>query len=74
MRLRHIKSTKVRRQSRNTRVAKKKKRIQFVLKIPNNAREALLIHAENGNKLWAEAIAKEMGAVEKVTCFDFYPP
>ena len=74
MRLRHVKSIKLRRQSRNTRTKNKGKRVKFGLKIPNNTREALIIDAENGNNLWADAIAKEMGALEKANCFAFYPP
>ena len=46
MRLRHVKSMKLRRQCRNTRTKNKGKRVKFGLKIPNNTRETLIIDAE----------------------------
>ena len=49
MRLRHVKSIKLRRQYRNTRTKNKGKRVKFGLKIPNNTREALLIDTKIGN-------------------------
>ena len=57
MRPRHVKSIKLRRQSRNTRTKNKGKRVKFGLKIPNNTREALIIDAENENNFFGYCIS-----------------
>ena len=56
---------KIRRISRNTRISKKDNRIKFGIKVPNSVKEALLFDRENNNILWAEAITKEMTALQK---------
>ena len=53
---------------------KKKKREKFGIEIPRNVRHALIRDAENKNKLWAEAITKEMAALDKAKVWKFKPP
>ena len=62
------------RMSKNARNAKIKHREKFGIRIPNNVREALLFDKLNGDTKWADAIAKEMGALERLHCFKFMPP
>ena len=60
-----IKSIKMRRISKNRRNKKMKIREKFGIEVPRNVRHALLLDAKNKNSLWAEAISKEMSALEK---------
>jgi hypothetical protein len=73
-RLRISNEIKVRRLSRNKRLQNKKNRVKFGIKVPNNVREAIIFDKENKNNLWAEAIMKEMTALEKAGVFEFHPP
>eukprot|EP00957_Ditylum_brightwellii_P087159 6633279-Ditylum_brightwellii.AAC.1 len=49
--------------SRNVRNKKNKIQEKIGIKIPGNAKEALFLDKKNGNNKWAEAILKEMGAL-----------
>ncbi len=60
--------------SRNTRNSKKANREKFGIRIPNNIKEALLFDSQNGDTKWADAIAKEMQALERLNCFEFVSP
>ena len=60
--------------SRNEHNKVNKDREKFGYKIPNNSREALLLDSKNGKTLWADAIAKEMTALERIGVFQIYPP
>ena len=62
------------RMSKNARNAKIKHREKFGIRIPSNVREALLFDKLNGNTKWADAILKEMNALERLHCFKFMPP
>ena len=64
----------IRRISRNKRNEQSKKRAKFGIKIPNSVREALLLDTENKNNLWAEAIKKEMTALDNAGVFQYKPP
>ena len=64
---------KIRRLSKNSRDGKIKDKEKFGIKIPNNIKEALLLDRQNNNNLWAEAIAKEMDALNGAKCFKYYP-
>ena len=68
------KELQIRRLSRNKRIQKKSKVIKFGITVPNNVKEALILDKENGNNLWAEAIQKEMTALNKASVFIHYPP
>ena len=59
-------------QSKNARNAKIKNREKFGIRIPRNVREALQFDRENGNTKWADAIAKEMNALQRLNCFQVY--
>ena len=50
------------------------RREKFGIKIPNNTREVLLLDRLNDNRLWAEAIAKEMAGLEKLGIWDVKNP
>jgi len=63
----------VRRMSRNKRNQKQKRRIKFGIKVPNNVREALLFDRENKNTLRANAIKKEMTALDQAGVFEYKP-
>lgn len=60
--------------SRNNKIQKKPKLINFGLKVPNNVRESLLLDTENENNLWAEAIRKEMTVLSKESVFVHHHP
>eukprot|EP00957_Ditylum_brightwellii_P003511 265943-Ditylum_brightwellii.AAC.1 len=49
--------------SRNAQNKKNKIQEKFRIKIPGNAKEALLLDKKNGNNKWDEAILKEMGVL-----------
>lgn len=65
---------KIRRISRNKRNEKKGIRTKYGIEIPRNVKEALLFDEQNGNTMWADAILKEMTALEKANVWKFYPP
>ena len=46
---------------------------RFGIKIPRNTQEALILNKDNGNTLWAEAIAKERTVLKHYSVFVFYP-
>ena len=75
LRLRKMKTItlNMRRASRNSRNDRFKQREKFGIRIPNNVREALMLDRMNKNNLWADAIAKEMGALNNMKCFKYYP-
>jgi len=58
--------------SRNARNQKKKIREKFGIKISRNTREALLLDKKNGDSKWAEAICKEMDALERLGVFQYH--
>jgi hypothetical protein len=60
--------------SRNSRNARMTNREKFSIRIPNTTTEALRLDKENNNLLWAEAIDKEMSALERLECFKFVDP
>ena len=60
--------------SRNARNAKIMLREKFGIKLPRNTREALQLDIENGNKNWAEAITKEISALDRLHCFKYHSP
>ena len=60
--------------SRNYRNLRHKRREKFGVIIPNFTRDALLLDKLNGNNNWAEAITKEMTALEKLNCFHYHSP
>ena len=47
--------------------------VKFGLKIPRNVREVLELDRENGNKLWEEAMKKEIASLIAMNCFKFHP-
>ena len=63
-----------RRISRNKRNEKTKQRMKFGIAIPNSVKEALALDALNKNNLWAEAIKKEMSALDKAGVFEYKCP
>jgi hypothetical protein len=60
--------------SRNSRNAREKHREKFGIRIPKNVKQALQFDRENGNTFWADAISKEMSALERLDCFEFVDP
>ena len=60
--------------SRNKRNAKNKKKEKFGIKILNSTTEALLLDKANRDDKWGEAIAKEMGALERLNVFEYLNP
>ena len=74
MRLDAYKEIKMRRLSKNQQNKRKKNRMKFGIEVPNNVRHALLLDRKNGNKAWAEAISKEMTALENAGVWEFRPP
>ena len=69
-----IRSLSIRRLSKNRRHEKTKNKEKFGIKVPNNVREALIFDRENQNNLWADAILKEMTALDTAGCFEYFPP
>ena len=74
IRLRSTKNITIRRISRNKRNESMTNREKFGIRIPNNVKEALTLDRINNNTLWADAIYKEMSALNKAKCFKYYPP
>lgn len=64
----------IRRISKNKRNEKINNREKFGINIPNSVKEALIFDRQNNNTLWADAIYKEMAALDKAKCFKYYPP
>ena len=64
----------IRRISRNKRNDKNKKKVKYGIRVPSNVKEALKFDKENGNNLWGEAIAKELGALDEAGVFEYQPP
>ena len=60
--------------SKNARNQRKEMREKFGIKIPNNTREALLLDRMNGDNKWAEAIKKEMDALDRLGVFQYHDP
>jgi hypothetical protein len=60
--------------SRNKRNSQETNREKFGIRVPHNTRMALLFDKENENRLWAEAITKEMAALERLYCFEYMSP
>ena len=60
--------------SKNARNQRKEMREKFGIKIPNNTREALLLDRMNGDNKWAEAIKKEMDALDQLGVFQYHDP
>ena len=46
-------------------------RLKYGVKAPNTVREALALDESNGNKLWQEAIKREIDALLELGCFEF---
>jgi len=65
---------KIRRLSKNTRDKNIKNKEKFGVKVPNNVRDALILDRINKNTLWADAMTKEMSALNSAKCFLYYPP
>eukprot|EP00957_Ditylum_brightwellii_P029635 2239495-Ditylum_brightwellii.AAC.1 len=60
--------------SRNARNQKKKIQEKFGITIPKNAKDALFLDQKNGNNKWAEAILKEMSALDQLNIFKYHSP
>ena len=69
-----LKQIKINRMSQNKRNEKKGLRTKFGIKVPRNVKEALIFDAENKTTEWADAIAKEMMALEAAGVWAYYPP
>ena len=59
----------MRRVLKNRKDTKKKKMEKFGIEIPRNVRHALILDGIIKNKVWTEAITKEMAALEKSNVF-----
>ena len=62
-----------RRLSRNKQLEKRKRRIKYGIRVPNNVKEALFFDRENKNTLWNDSIKKEMAALDKAQVFQYMP-
>ena len=60
--------------SRNQRLLAKTFREKFGIPIPNTIAEALHLDRIAGNSKWADAIAKEMGNLDRLKVFRYHPP
>ncbi|MGH7955315.1 MAG: reverse transcriptase domain-containing protein, partial [Gloeomargaritales cyanobacterium] len=60
-----------RRKSRNSRNANNRNNVIFGFRVSKDAKEAYALDAINKNKLWEEAIKKEMSALDKLHCFEY---
>ena len=60
--------------SQNKRNQQSKKRMKFEISISNSVREALILDTKNKNNLWAEAIKKEMTALDNTGVFQYKSP
>ncbi|EEC42861.1 predicted protein [Phaeodactylum tricornutum CCAP 1055/1] len=61
--------TKADRWIRAARTRKKKNRYKYGIEVPRNVAHAYELDKQNGNHLWAEAIQKEMGTLQKMETF-----
>ena len=52
----------------------KNEKNKFGIKIPGNAREALLLDKENKNTKWADVICKQIQNLLKLNIFEFHSP
>jgi hypothetical protein len=43
--------------------------VKYDVRVPHNVKEAFLLNKENGDTLWAEAIAKEINSLKALGCF-----
>ena len=59
--------------SRNQRLLERKNKEKFGIKIPNTTAEALQFDREAGNTKWKDAIDKEMGNLDRLKVFKYYP-
>ena len=73
-RLERLRIVRTRRMSRNKRMKNKGLRIKFGIKVPNSIREAFELNIENKNNLWANAITKELTALNEAGIFQYCPP
>ena len=73
-RLERLRIVRTRRMSRNKRMKNKSPRIKFGIKVPNSIREAFELDIENKNNLWADAIVKELTALNEAGVFQYWPP
>ena len=48
-------------------------REKFGIKIPHTTKHALLLDIQNNNTRWADAIAKEMGGLDRLGVFQYFP-
>jgi hypothetical protein len=75
---RTVRVTRVRavknRMSKNSQNAKIKDRTKYDIRVPNNTREALLLDKTNKKTYWADAIAKEMTALDRLNVFEYKSP
>jgi hypothetical protein len=62
------------RTSKNARNAKIQDRVKYDIRVPRNTREALLLDKQNKNTKWADAIAKEMTALNRLDVFEYKSP
>ena len=58
--------------SKNQRNFRERRREKFGVQIPNSTRYALILDQINGNTKWADAIQKEMTALQKLNCFKYH--
>ena len=69
-----VRKINVKKISRNKREDMKVEKIKFGIKVPSSVREALLLDNENKNTMWADAMDKELAALDKANVFEYYPP
>eukprot|EP00957_Ditylum_brightwellii_P060630 4603594-Ditylum_brightwellii.AAC.1 len=60
--------------SRNARNQKNKIQEKFGITIPKNAKDKLILDQKNGNNKLAEAILKEMSALDQLSVFEYHSP
>jgi ribosomal protein L37E len=61
-------------QTRQARNAKIQDRVKYDIRVLRNTREALLLDKQNKNTKWADAIAKEMTALNRLDVFEYKSP
>lgn len=71
-----VQASKIRRNgpSRNQILSKRKNREKFGIPIPNTTAEALQLDREVGDTKWGDAIAKEMGNLDRLQVFKYHDP
>jgi hypothetical protein len=60
--------------SKISRNAKIKDRMKYNIQVPKNTRETLLLDNKINNTKWADAIAKEMSALDRLNVFQYKSP